>query len=202
MKAALDAAAAAEEAQRKKDALKASRDKRKQSRKAEQKALAQGLAPGDEATRRLALTNEQRSDAQARVDATAHALNSSGGGGEGGLNNRYHQDEAIPGPDEDAWDLGNLMDEHDNSFATSEEAVSSGAAATANFGTSPTMGSASSNSTLLQLESDPSQEAPSVVHRRSANVVRARLLEVWSRPHHLAKLRPKQEKLARHLLDK
>lgn len=207
IKAAADATAAAEEAQKKNDALKASRDRRKQSRKAQQKALAQGLAPGEEGARRLALANEQRSDAQARVDATAQALNASSSGVDGSSN--HNQNDAIPGPDDDEWDLGTILDAHDASFqatldgtfgnnATAVAGAATGGAA--GFGT-PALDTTANSTVRLQLESDPSQ-APSTQQRRSANVVRARLLEMWSRPRHLAKLRPRPEKLARHLLDK
>lgn len=208
IKAAADAAAAAEEAQRKYDALKASRDRRKQSRKAQQKALAQGFALGEEAARRLALANEQRSDAQARVDATAQALFGSISTGDGDGHN-HNQNDAIPGPDDDEWDLGNILDEHDDSFeATLDGTFSNHATTTAGAATggatdfgSSALGTTANSTVTLQLESDPSQ-APSMQQHRSANVVRARLLDIWSRPHHLAKLRPRPEKLARHLLDK
>lgn len=188
------AAAATAVSQRKGNELKASRDRRKENRKegarrADQKALAQGAGAADgavEASRRLA--EQQRAEAQGRADAAAHALaQGSEPPGEAG-------ERALPAPGEE-WDLGDLLEDD---AAAAEPAAAAAAASTgkasgtgAVYGTTTAAGSGFADSGGASFQG-----------RRRANNVRARLLEVWARPLHAAKHRPRHERLARHLLDK
>jgi hypothetical protein len=154
-----DAAAAAAVAQRKVDALKASRVRRK--------AVAHQGA--DELARRLAVAEEgaeqQRADAAAAADALAQVA--------------PLVDLALPAPHEE-WDLGSLLGD----ALSAAEGVAS-----------PT------SRTAVSSELGDASRGAAAPERRSAGV-RARLLEVWARPLHAAKRRPRHERLARHLLDK
>jgi hypothetical protein len=157
-----DAAAAAAVSQRKVDALKASRGRRK--------ALAHQGAAADELARRLAVAEEgaeqQRADAAAAADALAQVA--------------PLVDLALPAPHEE-WDLGSLLGD----ALSAAEGVAS-----------PT------SRTAVSSELGDASRGAAAPERRSADGVRARLLEVWARPLHAAKRRPRHERLARHLLDK